>query len=51
MNTLVIRQARGQQRKVDWIAAKLEHAEKSGFTSLSKESILAKFKDEMNAEL
>jgi antitoxin ParD1/3/4 len=47
----LIRQARGQQRKVDWIAAKLEHAEKSGFTSLSKESILAKFKDEMNAEL
>ena len=47
----LIRQARGQQRKIDWIAAKLEKAEKSGFTSLSKEAILAKFKDEMNAEL
>ena len=47
----LIRQARGQQRKIDWIAAKLKNAEKSGFTSPSKEAILTKFKDEMNAEL
>jgi antitoxin ParD1/3/4 len=40
----LIRQARKQQRKIDWIRAKLEKAENSGFTNESKEQILAKSK-------
>lgn len=37
----LIRQARKQQVQIDWIRAKLEKAENSGFTNDSKESILA----------
>ena len=40
----LIRQARKQQRKIDWISAKLEKAENSGFTNLRKEQILAESK-------
>jgi len=40
----LIRQARNQQIQIDWIRAKLERAEKSGFTSETKEQILAKSK-------
>ena len=40
----LIRQARSQQAQVDWIKAKLDKAEKSGFTSESKDQILAKSK-------
>jgi antitoxin ParD1/3/4 len=40
----LIRQARQQQRQIDWISAKLEKAENSGFTNLSKEQILAEAK-------
>ena len=40
----LIRQARKQQIQVDWINAKLEAAEKSGFTSDSKEEILSRSK-------
>tara|TARA_R110002051_G_scaffold167163_1_gene237953 strand:+ start:80 stop:313 length:234 start_codon:yes stop_codon:yes gene_type:complete len=40
----LIRQARKQQRQIDWICAKLEKAENSGFTSLRKEQILAESK-------
>ncbi|AUC83661.1 CopG family transcriptional regulator [Lacinutrix sp. Bg11-31] len=40
----LIRQARKQQRQIDWISTKLEKAENSGFTSLSKEQILAESK-------
>lgn len=36
----LIRQARKQQKQVDWIRLKLETAEKSGFTEDSKEDIL-----------
>lgn len=36
----LIRQARKQQAQIDWISAKLEKAEKSGFTKASKEEIL-----------
>ena len=36
----LIRQARKQQTQIDWIRAKLETAENSGFTNDSKESIL-----------
>ena len=40
----LIRQARKQQRQIDWISAKLEKAENSGLTNLSKEQILAEAK-------
>ncbi|MCL6216692.1 ribbon-helix-helix domain-containing protein [Zunongwangia pacifica] len=40
----LIRQARKQQAKIDWISAKLEKAEQSGFTSDSKQDILAQSK-------
>ena len=36
----LIRQARKQQAQIDWIRAKLEKAENSGFMNDSKESIL-----------
>ena len=44
----LIRQARKQQIQVDWIRAKLEKAEKSGFTTESKEQILEKSKSLLN---
>jgi antitoxin ParD1/3/4 len=36
----LIRQARTQHARIDWIRAKLEKAENSGFTNESKEQIL-----------
>jgi len=44
----LIRQARKQQAKIDWLAAKLEKAEESGFTNDSKEQILAESKKRLN---
>jgi antitoxin ParD1/3/4 len=44
----LIRQARKQQAKIDWIAAKLERAEQSGFTNDSKEQILTESKNLLN---
>ena len=44
----LIRQARKQQIQIDWIRAKLEKAESSGFTNDSKESILAQSKSLLN---
>ena len=44
----LIRQARKQQRQIDWISAKLEKAENSGFTNDSKEQISAKSKSLLN---
>ena len=44
----LIRQARKQQRQIDWISSKIEKAEKSGFTSDTKEQILAKSKSLLN---
>lgn len=44
----LIRQARKQQRQIDWIGSKLERAENSGFTNNSKEQILAKSKSLLN---
>jgi len=44
----LIRQARKQQAQIDWIRDKLEKAEKSGFTSDSKEKILAQSKSLLN---
>lgn len=44
----LIRQARNQQKQIDWIRMKLEKAEKSGFTSDSKAQILKQSKDLLN---
>jgi len=44
----LIRQARKQQRQIDWISLKLGKAENSGFTNDSKEQILAKSKSLLN---
>ena len=47
----LIRQARNQQRQIDWVRAKLDIAEKSGFTSDTKEQILKQSKDLLNDEI
>ncbi len=43
----LIRQARAQQRQIDWIRRKLIKAEHSGFTNTSPEEILAQSKKEL----
>jgi antitoxin ParD1/3/4 len=44
----LVRQARKQQRQIDWISFKLEKAENSGFSNDSKEQILLKSKSLLN---
>ena len=44
----LIRQARKQQAQIDWIRTKLEKAENSGFTTDSKNEILAQSKSLLN---
>ena len=44
----LIRQARKQQVEIDWIRAKLEKAENSGFSDETKEEILAQSKALIN---
>ena len=44
----LIRQARHLDKQIDWIRAKLVAAEKSGFTSDSKEDILKLSKARLN---
>ncbi|MGW8124139.1 ribbon-helix-helix domain-containing protein [Roseivirga echinicomitans] len=44
----LIRQARKQQRQIDWISAKLSEAEDSGFTTDNRVRILAKSKALLN---
>lgn len=44
----LIRQARNQQKQIDWIRAKLTKAENSGFTTDTKAQILAKSKSLLN---
>ena len=44
----LVRQARKQQAQVDWIRTKLEKAENSGFTTDSKDEILAQSKSLLN---
>jgi len=44
----LIRQARNQQKQIDWIKAKIERAEKSGFTNDNKSEILAQSKSLLN---
>lgn len=47
----LIRQARGEQAKIDWLAAKLDRAKNSGVSNNSGSDILAKSKAIYNAEL
>ena len=44
----LIRQARNQQKQIDWIRSKLEKAEASGFTTESRTQILKQSKDLLN---
>ncbi len=44
----LIRQARKKQAQIDWLKAKLEKAENSGFTNDGKENILAQSKSMLN---
>ena len=44
----LIRQARKQQVQVDWIRAKLDRSEASGFTDETKEQILKRSKSLVN---
>lgn len=44
----LIRQARQQQVQIDWIRAKLDRAERSGFTDDSKDQILKQSKSLLN---
>ena len=44
----LIRQARKQQAHIDWIRAKLERSESSGFTNETKEQILNQSKSMLN---
>ena len=44
----LIRQARKQQVQIDWIRAKLDKAENSGFTTESKGQILSQSKSLLN---
>lgn len=47
----LIRQARKSQAQIDWIRAKLEGAEKSGFTDNSQEEIRQQANDLINGRL
>lgn len=47
----LIRQARKQQVEIDWVQAKLEKAENSGFTNDSKNEILAQSKALINDKI
>ncbi len=42
----LIRQARTQQKEVDWIRAKIIRAERRGFTDMTRAEILKKSKEE-----
>ena len=47
----LIRQARKQQVEIDWIRAKLDRSEKSGFTDKTKEQILKQSKSLLNGKI
>lgn len=44
----LIRQARNQEKQIDWIRMKLEKAEESDFTSDTQAQILKQSKDSLN---
>ena len=43
----LIRQARSQQKEIDWIRLKIEKAERSGFTTESRAKILKQSKERL----
>jgi len=47
----LIRQARNQQVQIDWIRAKLDKSEKSGFTEDTKEQILMQSKSLLDGQI
>lgn len=47
----LIRQARKSQAQINWVKAKLERAENSGFTDNSQEEIRQEAKDLINGSL
>ncbi len=47
----LIRQARQQQVQIDWIRAKLDKSEKSGFTEETKAQILKQSKSLFNGKI
>ena len=47
----LIRQARKQQIRIDWINRKLEKAEKRAFTKMSQAEILKESKSRLNGQL
>lgn len=47
----LVRQARKQQRQIDWLRAKLERAENSGFTDDSRKQILSESKSLLNDKI
>jgi antitoxin ParD1/3/4 len=47
----LIRQARKQQVQIDWIRAKLDRSEKSGFTENTREEILNQSKSLLNGQI
>lgn len=47
----LIRQARRQQIQIDWIRAKLDRSEKSGFTENSREEILNQSKSLLSGQV
>ncbi|MBT0607782.1 ribbon-helix-helix domain-containing protein [Aequorivita echinoideorum] len=44
----LVRQARKQQAQIDWLKIKLEKAENKGFTTETREQILAQSKSSFN---
>jgi len=44
----LVRQARSQQSKIDWVRAKIDRAEKSGFTEMSQSDILKESMKKLN---
>ena len=47
----LIRQARKQQVQIDWVRAKLDRSEKSGFTENTREEILNQSKSSLNGKV
>lgn len=47
----LIRQARNQKVQINWIKAKIEKAEKSGFTNDTKDQILKQSKSLLNGDI
>jgi len=47
----LVRQARNQQAQIDWIRARLEDAEESGFTSDTKNQILKESKARLDGQV